>query len=182
MDLSTVLNALDHFFTYPLFTVNQTPITLSSLAFFAFIMGGFMIINTLIRRFLSNQLLKRSKMPKATQYTLTRIIQYFTAPYRDRDCLSSHRRRPERSCRHFWISLRRNRIRPAKSDVQFHRGTHVAVRTTYSNWGSHHRGRHRGRCGRNQHTIHHHSFSEQRGHRRSQFRIYLFHGYQLVAR
>lgn len=77
MDLSTVLNALDHFFTYPLFTVNQTPITLSSLAFFAFIMGGFMIINTLIRRFLSNQLLKRSKMPKSTQYTLTRIVQYF---------------------------------------------------------------------------------------------------------
>ncbi len=76
MDLSTVLNALDHFFTYPLFTVNHTPITLSSLAFFAFIMGGFIIINTLIRRFLSNQLLKRLKMPKATQYTLTRMIQY----------------------------------------------------------------------------------------------------------
>ena len=76
MDLSTILNTLDHFFTYPLFTINQTPITLSSLSFFAFIMCGFWMMNTLVRRFLRNQLLKHSKMPKATQYTLTRIIQY----------------------------------------------------------------------------------------------------------
>lgn len=39
-------------------------------------MGGFWIMNTLIRRFLTNQLLKRSKIPRSTQYTLTRLIQY----------------------------------------------------------------------------------------------------------
>jgi small-conductance mechanosensitive channel len=76
MDFSQVLHTLDYFFTYPLFTVNQTPITLSSLMFFFVIMGVFMLLNTLLRRFLKNQLLKRFKMPLPTQYTLTRIIQY----------------------------------------------------------------------------------------------------------
>lgn len=76
MDFSQVVNTLDHFFTYPIFTINQTPITLSSLTFFVFIMGMFGIINTILRRFLSNQLLKHSKLPVATQYTVTRIIQY----------------------------------------------------------------------------------------------------------
>jgi small-conductance mechanosensitive channel len=76
MDLAQVANTLDHFFTYPIFTINQTPITLSSLTFFVFIMGLFWILNTILRRFLRNQVLKRTKMPVATQYTLSRIIQY----------------------------------------------------------------------------------------------------------
>ena len=76
MDFSQVAKTLDHFFTYPLFTINQTPITLSSLTFFVFIMGAFWMMNILLRRFLHKQLLKRSKMPVSTQYTLTRIIQY----------------------------------------------------------------------------------------------------------
>ena len=76
MDLTQVVNTLDHFFTYPIFTINQTPITLSSLTFFVFIMGMFWIMNTIVRRFLRNQLQKRSKMPVATQYTVIRIFQY----------------------------------------------------------------------------------------------------------
>jgi len=76
MDLSTVLTTLDQFFTYPLFTVNQTPITLSSLAFFVVIMGIFWMVNTILRKFLNNRVLRRFKMPLATRYTLTRIIQY----------------------------------------------------------------------------------------------------------
>ncbi|MGE0474160.1 MAG: mechanosensitive ion channel family protein [Nitrospirales bacterium] len=76
MDFSTIWNALDQFFTYPLFTVNQTPITLSSLMFFMIIVSVFWITNALIRRFLHDRILKRFKIPLATQYTLTRIIQY----------------------------------------------------------------------------------------------------------
>jgi small-conductance mechanosensitive channel len=76
MNFSEVTNTLDHFFTYPLFTINQTPITLSSLTFFVFIMGAFWMMNILLRRLLHKQLLKHSKMPVSTQYTLTRIIQY----------------------------------------------------------------------------------------------------------
>ncbi|MGD9849967.1 MAG: mechanosensitive ion channel family protein [Nitrospirales bacterium] len=76
MDLPKIWNVLDQFFTYPLFTVNQTPITLSSLMFFVVIVAVFWIANTIIRRFLHNRVLKRFKMPLATQYTLTRIIQY----------------------------------------------------------------------------------------------------------
>ena len=76
MDFSNTLNTLDGFFTYPLFTVNQTPITLSSLTFFALIMLCFWGINLLLRSFLRNQLLKRFSMPLPTQYTITRIIQY----------------------------------------------------------------------------------------------------------
>ncbi len=76
MDFSQILNTLDQFFRYPLFTVNQTPITLSSFMFFVVIMGVFMLINALFRRFLNNQFLKRFKMPLSTKYTLTRIIQY----------------------------------------------------------------------------------------------------------
>ena len=76
MDFSQAWNTLDQFFTYPIFTINQTPITLSSLMFFFIIMGVLGILSTLLRRFLGNQLLKRFKMPRATQYTLTRILQY----------------------------------------------------------------------------------------------------------
>lgn len=76
MDFSTALDRLDQFFTYPLFIVNQTPITLSSLVFFVIIMGIFWIVNTLLRKFLNNRVLNRFKMPLSTQYTLTRIIQY----------------------------------------------------------------------------------------------------------
>jgi len=76
MDVSEVLNALNQFFTYPLFTINKTPITLSSLTFFIVIMGIFWIVNTLLRKFLNNRVLNRFKMPLATQYTLTRIVQY----------------------------------------------------------------------------------------------------------
>lgn len=76
MDVSTVLTRLDRFFTYPLFTVNQTPITLSSLMFFVIIMVVFWVLNALLRRFLSNQMKRHSKLPLSTQYNLTRIIQY----------------------------------------------------------------------------------------------------------
>ena len=76
MDFSTALDRLDQFFTYPLFIVNQTPITLSSLVFFVIIMGIFWIVNALLRKFLNNRVLNRFKMPLSTQYTLTRIIQY----------------------------------------------------------------------------------------------------------
>ena len=41
MDFTELTNTLDHFFTYPIFTIKQTPITLSSLTFFAIIMCGF---------------------------------------------------------------------------------------------------------------------------------------------
>lgn len=76
MDVSEVLNALNQFFTYPLFTINKTPITFSSLAFFIVIMVLFWLVNTLLRKFLNNQVLNRLKMPLATQYTLSRIVQY----------------------------------------------------------------------------------------------------------
>ncbi|MCA9481618.1 MAG: mechanosensitive ion channel, partial [Nitrospira sp.] len=76
MDLAKVLEIFDQFFTYPLFTINQTPITLSSLMFFLLIMSGFWMVNSLLRRFLTHRVLKRFKMPIATQYTLTRILQY----------------------------------------------------------------------------------------------------------
>ena len=76
MDLAKVLETFDQFFTYPLFTINQTPITLSSLMFFLLIMSGFWMVNSLLRHFLTHRVLKRFKMPIATQYTLTRILQY----------------------------------------------------------------------------------------------------------
>jgi len=76
MDFSQVVRTLDQFFTYPLFTVNQTPITFSSLVFFFIIVGIFWVTNSLLRRFLQNRVLKRFKIPLATQYTLIRIIQY----------------------------------------------------------------------------------------------------------
>ena len=76
MDLAKVLEIFDQFFTYPLFTINQTPITPSSLMFFLLIMSGFWMVNSLLRRFLTHRVLKRFKMPIATQYTLTRILQY----------------------------------------------------------------------------------------------------------
>lgn len=39
-------------------------------------MGIFGMVNTILRKFLNNQVLKRFNMPLATRYILTRIIQY----------------------------------------------------------------------------------------------------------
>ena len=61
---------------YQLFSVNQTPVTVSSVMVFFFVMLGIFILNGILRRLLSNRLLTHVNLPTGTKYTLTRIAQY----------------------------------------------------------------------------------------------------------
>ncbi|GJL50367.1 MAG: hypothetical protein NPIRA01_15940 [Nitrospirales bacterium] len=61
---------------YQLFSVNQTPVTVSSLMVFLFFMCGLFILNRFFRHFIANRLLQRINLPASTKYTMTRIAQY----------------------------------------------------------------------------------------------------------
>ncbi len=76
MDNWNFMTTLESLFTYQLFSVNQTPVTLSSLMVFCLAMLGIFILNGILRRVLSNRLLQHVNLPVGTKYTLTRIAQY----------------------------------------------------------------------------------------------------------
>lgn len=67
---------LSEAFQVPLFTVNQTPITLSSLIIFFSLLGVLLLINRTLRRIMSTRVLPQFQLPTGTQYTVIRITQY----------------------------------------------------------------------------------------------------------
>jgi small-conductance mechanosensitive channel len=64
------------FFNYTLFTVNQTPITFSSLILFLFLLIVFLIISKILTRTLGTRVLSRLSIDEGTRYNLERITQY----------------------------------------------------------------------------------------------------------
>ncbi|MCW8850590.1 MAG: mechanosensitive ion channel [Melioribacteraceae bacterium] len=70
------MNEIKEVLYYPLFTINQTPISLVSILLFGFILIGFILAARLIKtRFLS-KILTRFKIEEGMQFTLTKISQY----------------------------------------------------------------------------------------------------------
>ncbi len=70
------MNEIKDVLYYPLFTINQTPISLVSILLFGFILIGFVLAARLLKtRFLS-KLLTKFKIDEGMQFTLTKISQY----------------------------------------------------------------------------------------------------------
>ncbi len=59
-----------------LFTVNQTPITLSSLVLFSGVLALIFFFSRILRRVLTARILPRFNLPTSTQYNIVRIINY----------------------------------------------------------------------------------------------------------
>ncbi|WP_447968493.1 mechanosensitive ion channel family protein [Nitrospira sp. M1] len=64
------------FLHYSLFTVNQTPITVSSLLIFCTTLGLAILASKMTRIFLERRVLSRMQLSAGTHYTLIRIVQY----------------------------------------------------------------------------------------------------------
>jgi small-conductance mechanosensitive channel len=76
MDSSNPLELVNKIIHYELLTINQTPITLGSLAVFFFIFAVFLVASRLIVRSLARRVLKRLNIDESLRYTLERTLQY----------------------------------------------------------------------------------------------------------
>lgn len=76
MDWSALLALLQKILEQPLFTLNETPVTVSSIAAFCLIMGAFLLVARLISRVLGRVLAQKSAIDIGTRFTLVRLIQY----------------------------------------------------------------------------------------------------------
>ncbi|MGB0908954.1 MAG: mechanosensitive ion channel family protein [Nitrospirales bacterium] len=68
--------ATQRFLQYSLFTVNQTPITISSLLIFFVTIGLAILASKMTRVFLERGVLARLQLSAGTHYTLIRMVQY----------------------------------------------------------------------------------------------------------
>ena len=76
MEIQTWVQVIRDFMQYKLFTVNQTPITISSLLIFIATLAIIYLINTIIREILGKRLLGRLRVSEGTHFTLLRLAQY----------------------------------------------------------------------------------------------------------
>jgi small-conductance mechanosensitive channel len=76
MDTSNPLELVNKIIHYEILTINQTPITLGSLAVFFFIFAVFLVASRLIVRSLARRVLKRLNIEESLRYTLERTLQY----------------------------------------------------------------------------------------------------------
>ncbi len=73
-----ILKYLSQAIQVPLFTVNRTPVTISSVIIFIGILGGILLVSRALRRLMASRVLPRFQLPSSTQYTAIRIMQYAT--------------------------------------------------------------------------------------------------------
>lgn len=76
MDSKQISNTIDNILSYPLFTINQTPITLPSLVIFIAIIVFFIFLSRIMKNKLLKSLLNKLHIEEAIQFTLVRITQY----------------------------------------------------------------------------------------------------------
>jgi small-conductance mechanosensitive channel len=76
MSIDTFLEHFEQLFNYQLFSVNQTPVTLSSLLVFFLIMGSLFMVAGALQKLMTNRLFRRIHIPTGTQYLLIRLSQY----------------------------------------------------------------------------------------------------------
>jgi small-conductance mechanosensitive channel len=76
MSISDVVSAIGNAVRFPIFTINQTPVTVSSILMFSFVMGLFVVLSRTLPRMLATRLLTRLELREDTRYALTRITQY----------------------------------------------------------------------------------------------------------
>ncbi len=76
MEPKEVIALVDQVFSHPLFTVNQTPVTLSSLFVFALTLALFILLSKALNRVILGRIFGRVGLAAGTQYTLSRVTQY----------------------------------------------------------------------------------------------------------
>jgi small-conductance mechanosensitive channel len=76
MSTKEIVDLANNVLTYPLFTIHQTPITITSLFLFVIIIVFFMILSKLLKNKLLKLILKKLHVEEGIQFTLVRITQY----------------------------------------------------------------------------------------------------------
>jgi small-conductance mechanosensitive channel len=76
MTFDEVLNLVEKIFSYQLFTIKSTTVTISSLLMFFVVMFGFMIFSKIFIKILLRRILSTFKLASPTQYALGRITHY----------------------------------------------------------------------------------------------------------
>jgi small-conductance mechanosensitive channel len=76
MNTSNPLELVNKIIHYQLLTINQTPITLGSLAVFFFIFAMFLVASRIIVKSLARRVLKKLNIDASLRYTLERTLQY----------------------------------------------------------------------------------------------------------
>lgn len=76
MNLSDILYAIDKMLHFSIFTIRDTPVTISSCLMFSLVMGGFILLSRTMRRIMTNWLLSRFDIEEGTRYVLIRVTQY----------------------------------------------------------------------------------------------------------
>jgi small-conductance mechanosensitive channel len=76
MDFSELFEIIKKVVEYPIFTVKQTPITLTSLFVFALFMGSFALLARFIKRLMTRWLGRMSYVEEGTRFILIRMTQY----------------------------------------------------------------------------------------------------------
>ena len=122
-----VLQQLSELFQIPLFTVNQTPITLSSFFIFFCLLGIILLVNRALRRIMALRVLPPFSLPAGTQYTIIRITQYVTWFVGGLLAFQFIGIDLSGVGRHLRISLGWNRIWPAEPYFQLYFRNHLAI-------------------------------------------------------
>jgi len=76
MSLESLLSLIETVLLYPLFTINQTTVTLSSIIMLVLIMLAFVVSSRVLIKRLLMTVLMRTRLDKGLQYTFTRITHY----------------------------------------------------------------------------------------------------------
>jgi len=76
MSTDSIFSNLHYIINYPIFTVNQTPITLLSILFFLLILIGFVLISKIVKNRILIKILNKFNIEQGVQFTFTRISQY----------------------------------------------------------------------------------------------------------
>ena len=76
MSTKEIVDLANNILTYPLFTIHQTPITITSLFLFVIIIVFFIILSKLLKNKLLKLILKKLHVEEGIQFILVRITQY----------------------------------------------------------------------------------------------------------
>ncbi len=74
--MTGILNHINTIFTFKLFSINQTPVTLASIILFFLMIIFFYFFSKAFNRFLLKRILHRFGVEKGLQFTLTRVSHY----------------------------------------------------------------------------------------------------------
>jgi len=76
MSAEGLIDLLSRIFDFTFFTINQTPITLSSVLAFIFIFLAFLWLSRILTRLIGSRVFSRMHIDEGTRYNLERIINY----------------------------------------------------------------------------------------------------------